>query len=146
MRMFKLTRLASHRAKLADECAIRLENLNSVILLVADVDKAQRVGGDAPGVAELSIGGTLTAKRSQEMPKRIKNLNSVIVPIGDNVLPNPVDSHSGQAIELAVPVAVTTKAESMLTDLVEDLNPVVGRIRDDDAVVRTNCDASRPCE
>ena len=143
---FYLSRLASHCAELAHKGSIGLEDLDSVVLLVADVDEAQRVCGDAPGVAELSIGGTLTAERSQEMSKRIENLNSVIVTIGDDVLPDPVYSNSGQAIELAVSIAVTAEAESMLSDLVEDLNPVVGRIRNNDAVVRTDSDASWPRE
>ena len=106
VRMFKLAGLAAHAAKLAHERAVWLEDLNPVILLITNVDKAEGIGCDAPGVAKLAVGGPLTAERSQKVTKRIENLNPVIVPISDDVLADSVDSHPGQAVEFAVAVAI----------------------------------------
>ena len=55
VRMLQLPRSVSLAAKLCHKCPVALEDLNSVVLLVADVDEAQGVGADAPGIVELPV-------------------------------------------------------------------------------------------
>lgn len=64
MGVFKLAFFVAHGTKLANERAIRLENLYSVIFLVTDIDESQGVGCDAPWIIEATICCALTSKCS----------------------------------------------------------------------------------
>ena len=55
VRVFQLSGSVSLAAKLCHKCSIALEDLNSVILLVTDVDEAQGIGADAPGIVEFPV-------------------------------------------------------------------------------------------
>ena len=55
VRVLQLSRSVSLATKLGHKCPIALEDLHSVILLVTDVDEAQGVSADAPGIVELPV-------------------------------------------------------------------------------------------
>lgn len=96
-----------------------------MVLLVAYVDEAEGVGGDAPRIIEPTIGGALGAEGSQETPGRIEHLDSVVVTVRDDVLPDPVYGHPGEAIKLALAAAVCSELLHEVTITVEYL-----RVRD----------------
>lgn len=81
VRMFQLSRTVADGSKFADESAVRLEDLHAVVFLIADVNKAERVGRDAPRVAELAIGRSLRTEHSQEASRWIEHLDTVIVSV-----------------------------------------------------------------
>lgn len=45
-----------------------------MVFLVAHVDEAERVRGDAPRVVELAVARALAAERAQEAPGRVEHL------------------------------------------------------------------------
>ena len=55
VRVLQLARSVSLAAKLCHKCSIALEDLDSVILFVTDVDEAQGIGADAPWIVELPV-------------------------------------------------------------------------------------------
>jgi hypothetical protein len=80
-----------------------------MILLVAYIDEAEGIGGDAPRIIKPAIGGTLGAEGSQETAGRIEHLDPVIVTVRDDVLSDPVYGHSSEAIELTLAAAVCSE-------------------------------------
>lgn len=57
-----------------------LPNLNSVILLVADVDKSKAISGEAPRALKFAVRSTVAPKGSDKSPSWIEYLYSVVVP------------------------------------------------------------------
>ena len=123
--MFQLSRLAPNAAKFAHKASVALEDLDSVILLITNVNESQGIRGDPPGVTELAIRGPLAAKRPEKVPGGIEDLNPVIVPIRNDVLSDPVDSNPGQAIEFAFSVSVASETELVDSIFPENLDPVI---------------------
>ena len=115
-----------------------------MILLVTDIDQTQGICGDAPGVAKLSIDGTLASKRPDKMSTSIENLNPMVVSVSNDVLANLVHCHTSQTVKFAFSIAITAKAESVLALLIKDLHSVIGRVGHHDRVVGAHCNASRP--
>jgi len=146
VRVLQLSRLVAHGSELGHECAVALEHLDSVVLLVAHVDEAECVRTDSPGIVELAVAGSLGSKCSNKLSTRIKYLDPVVVTVCNDVLTDPVDGYAGQAVELALAVTVASQPEPVLTVLVEYLHPVVGGVGNDDGVVRSNRNTSRPCK
>ena len=81
VRVLQLSRSVSLAAKLCHKCSIALEDLDSVVLLVADVDEAQSVGADAPGIVELPVCRSLTTKCSKKVTTGIEYLDPVVVSV-----------------------------------------------------------------
>ena len=52
-----------------------------MVLLVADVDEAEGVRGDAPGVVEAALHGPILAERAQEPARRIEYLDTVVISV-----------------------------------------------------------------
>ena len=50
-----------------------------MVLFVADVDEAERVRRDAPGVVEATLHGAVLAERPQKPARRVEYLNTVVV-------------------------------------------------------------------
>ena len=55
--------------------------LDAVVLLVADVDEAERVGRDAPGVVEAALHGAVLTERAKKAARRVKYLDPVVIPV-----------------------------------------------------------------
>ena len=92
-----------------------------MILLIADVDEAQGVCSDAPGVAELAVSASLRPEDPQEATRRIKDLDAMIVAISDDVLTDAVDGHTRQTIEFTLTLTIRTEALLELSLCVEYL-------------------------
>merc|ERR1719347_761186 len=101
VRVLQLSRSVSLASKLCYKRPITLENLNSVVLLVANVNESQGVSADAPWIVKLSVSRSLTTKCSKKVTTGIKDLNPVIVSVGYDELSDPVDSNAGQTVELS---------------------------------------------
>ena len=52
-----------------------------MVLLVADVDEAERVRGDAPRVVEAALHRAVLAERAQKSARRVEYLDTVVVPV-----------------------------------------------------------------
>lgn len=83
--------------------------LYTMVLLVAHVDKAEGVGGDAPGIIEATVGGALRAEGPEETTGRIEHLDPMVVTVRDDVLADPVYGHPGEAVEFALAAPVRTE-------------------------------------
>ena len=94
VRMFELSRFVSHSTKLCDKRSVALENLDSVIFFVTNINESQCICADSPWIVELSICGSLTSKCSEEVTTGVKYLYPVIVAVSDDVLTDPVDCYS----------------------------------------------------
>ena len=73
VRVFQLSGLVSRSPELRYERPVALEDLNSVVLLVADVDESQSISADAPGIVELPVSRSLTAECSEEVTAGVKD-------------------------------------------------------------------------
>jgi len=136
--VLQLARLVPHRPELGHEGAVALEDLNAVVLLVADVDEPEAVGADAPRVVELPVRVALAAERAEELAAGIEDLDAVVVAVRDDELADAVDGDAGEAVEFAFAVAVAAEPEAQLTALVKDLDSMVGRVCHHYGVVQSN--------
>lgn len=83
--------------------------LYAMVLLVAHVDEAEGVGGDAPGIIEATVSGALRAEGPEETTGRVEHLDPVVVTIRDDVLADPVYGHPGEAVELTLAAPVCSE-------------------------------------
>lgn len=77
---------------------------------------------------------------------RKTNLYPVIVSVGNDVLSDTINSDAGETIEFAFCITVSAELFEEITGGVKYLNAMVGWICNDDGVIRTDGDASRPGE
>lgn len=80
-----------------------------MVLLVAHVDEAKGVGGDAPGIIEATVSGALRAESPEETTGRVEHLDPMVVTVRDDVLADSVYGHPGEAVELTLAASVRSE-------------------------------------
>lgn len=97
-------------------------HLHAMIFLIAHINEAERIRGDAPRIVEFAVGRSLCAKRTQESTRWVEYLDAVIVTIRDDILSDSIDCDAGQTIEFTLPVAVLAEFLHENTIRIENLN------------------------
>lgn len=127
MRMLQLRCLASVGAELVHTSSINIKYLNTMVLLVADIDgPSSRVTSHSPGQIEFALIASKLSKGSDKAARHVEHLDPMIVTIAYYIiLCITIDRNSGQAIELARLRAIGAELVEKVAILVENLHPMV---------------------
>ena len=109
--MLQLSGLVAHRPEFGHKCAVALEYLDAVVLLVADIDEAEAVGADAPRVVELPVAVALAAEGAEELAAGVEYLDAVVVAVRNDELADSVDGNAESATTIVLSNPTKTKKQ-----------------------------------